>query len=160
MSAVSSTGSSTLSTGSLAPLTITGLASGIDTNAIIQQLVALQQRHVTSLQSQQSAITKQETAFKPIESDLLAVQAQASLLGKSANGIFDSRQVTSSDQTIVTGAASADATPGIYSFRVNTLAQAQEIASQGYASAGSTITTGTFSFQVGSGPVTTVTIDG
>jgi flagellar hook-associated protein 2 len=160
MSSISSTGSSALNSGSVAPLSITGLASGIDTNAIIQQLVALQQRQVTTLQNQQSGITTQETAFKTIEANLLDLQNQAGSLSNSINGAFDTRTVTSSDQTIATGAASADATPGIYSFKVNSLAQAQQIASEGYTSAGSTITQGTFGFQVGSGPVTTVTIDG
>jgi flagellar hook-associated protein 2 len=166
MSAISSTGSSALNTtttpasGATPPLSITGLASGIDTNAIIQQLVAIQQNQVTNLQNQQSAITTQETTFQQIESDLLNLQSQTNSLSNSINGIFDARSVTSSDQSIVTGAASADATPGVYSFTVDSLAQAQEIASQGYASAGSTITQGTFSFQVGSGPVTSITIDG
>jgi flagellar hook-associated protein 2 len=159
MSSISSTGSSGISTGSPAVLTFTGLASGIDTNSIIQQLVAFQQQQVTSLQNQQTTITNEETTFQQIEADLLSLQSQNTTLSNSINGIFDSRTVSSSDQTIATGAASADATPGVYTFKVNTLAQAQEIASQGYTSAGSTITTGTFSFQVGSGPVTSVTID-
>jgi flagellar hook-associated protein 2 len=166
MSAISSTGSTPLSTSSGAstganpPLTISGLASGIDTNAIIQQLVAVQQQQVTNLQNQQSGITAKETTIKQIEADLLDLQTQTNSLAASTNGIFDARSVTSSDQTIVTGAASSDATPGIYSFKVDSLAQAQEIASQGFTSGGSTITQGTFSFQVGSGPVTSITIGG
>jgi flagellar hook-associated protein 2 len=160
MSSISSAGSSTLNPGAAAPLTITGLASGIDTNAIIQQLVAVQQNQVTSLQNQQAAIATQQSTFNSIESDLSDLQSQASALSQSINGIFDARTVTSSDQSLATGAASADAVPGVYSFRVTGLARAQEIASQGFASAGSTITQGTFGLQVGSGPVTTVTVDG
>jgi flagellar hook-associated protein 2 len=166
VSSVNSTPSSTLSTnpssssGVTPALTITGLASGIDTNSIIQQLVAVQQNQVTTLQNQQTTITNEETTFQQIESDLLALQGDASSLGNSVNGIFDSRTVTSSDQSTATGSASADATPGVYSFKVDSLAQAQVIASQGYTSPASTITQGTFSFQVGSGPVTSVTIDG
>jgi flagellar hook-associated protein 2 len=166
VSSVNSTPSSTLSTnpssstGVTPALTITGLASGIDTNAIIQQLVAVQHNQITTLQNQQSTITNEETTFQQIESDLLALQNDASSLSNSINGIFDSRSVASSDQTVATGAASADATPGVYSFKVDSLAQAQVIASQGYTSPASTITQGTFGFQVGSGPVTSVTIDG
>jgi flagellar hook-associated protein 2 len=170
MSSIGSTGSSALNTGgstgsntgttTAAPLTITGLASGINTTAIIQQLVAVQQQQVTNLQNQQTAVTNQETAFQAIESDLLALQSQTTSLSNSINGIFNSLTVTSSNQNIVTGAASANATPGVYSFNVDSLAQAQVIASQGYASSGSTITQGNFSFQVGSGPVTTIAVDG
>jgi flagellar hook-associated protein 2 len=160
MSSINSAGSSAINTGTNVPLTITGLASGIDTNAIIQQLVAVQQKQVANLQNQQSAITTQQTTFQQIESDLLDLQTQASSLSNSINGVFDSRTVTSNDQSVATGAASADAKPGVYSFKVDSLAQAQVIASQGYTSPASTITQGTFSFQVGSGPVTSVTIDG
>src|SRR4051794_31131007 len=126
MSSVSSTGSSTLSTGSPALLSFTGLASGIDTNAIIQQLVALQQKQVTTLQNQQHGITNQETAFKQIEAFLLALQSDTNSLSTSINGVFDSRTVTASDQGIATGAASASAIPGVYTFKVNNLAQAQQ----------------------------------
>jgi flagellar hook-associated protein 2 len=160
MSSISSAGSSAINAGTNAPLTITGLASGIDTNSIIQQLVATQQNEVSNLRNQQSAITTQQTTFQQIESDLLGLQNQSSFLSNSINGVFDSSTVTSSDQTVATGAASADATPGVYSFKVDSLAQAQVIASQGYTSPASTITQGTFGFQVGSGPVTSVTIDG
>jgi flagellar hook-associated protein 2 len=165
MSAVSSTGTANsgtngVSTGTSVPLTITGLASGINTSEIIQELEAVQQQQVTNLTGQQTTLTNQETAFQTIESDLLALQTDTNTLSESVNGVFDARTVTSSDQSIATGAASGGATPGVYSFTVNSLAQAQEIASQGFASSGSTITQGTFSFQVGSGSVTSVTIDG
>jgi flagellar hook-associated protein 2 len=160
MSSVGSTGSSGISTGTPAVLSFTGLASGINTNQIIQQLVAFQQQEVTNLQNQQTTITNEQTTFQSIEADMLSLQTQTNSLSQSVNGIFDSRTVTSSDQNIVTGAASADAIPGVYSFSVDSLAQAEEIASQGYTSPGSTITQGTFSFQVGSGPVTNITIDG
>jgi flagellar hook-associated protein 2 len=159
MSSISSANPSALSTGASPALTFTGLASGIDTNAIIQQLVAVQQKQVTNLQNQQSTITNQETTFKSIEADLLDLQSQASSLSQSINGVFDARSVTSSDQTIATGAASSDATPGVYSFRVNGLATAQAVASQGFSSPGATITQGTFGIQVGSGPVSNITID-
>ncbi len=155
MSTVGSLGGSSSGT-----LNFTGLASGIDTNQIIQGLLQIQQQQVTNLQAQQKAVTGQETTFKGIEAKLLTLQGTAAALARAVGGVFDASSVTSSDQNAVTGAASSGAAPGVYSFRVGSLAQAAVIASQGFDGPGSTVTTGTFGFQVGSGPVTSVTIDG
>src|SRR5579871_4016086 len=110
MSSISSLGGSGSVNGTTAPLNFTGLASGIDTNQIIQQLLQFQQAQVTALQNQENGVAAKQTAFKKIESDLLDLQSQAGALSRSVNGVFDSRTVTSSDQNVVTGAASADAT--------------------------------------------------
>src|SRR5439155_17816627 len=74
------------------------------------------------------------------------------------NGVLAIRSVASSDQSLVTAAAGNGATPGVYNVRVNSLARAHQIASQGFDSADSTITQGTLQLKVGSG-ATTITID-
>ena len=68
-------------------------------------------------------------------------------------------QVTASDTTMLTAAASANAVAGNYTLRVNSLAQAEAIASQGYNSATNAITQAPFQISVGSGAATTITID-
>ncbi len=60
---------------------------------------------------------------------------------------------------MLTAAASSNAAPGIYNLQVDSLAQAQEIASQGFASPTSAITQGTLQLQIGNGAATTITID-
>ena len=141
-------------------ISIQGLVSGLNTDQIIQGMLAPQQAIITGLQNQQAQLQQQESAYNTIQSYLLALQASLSSLTSSSNSVFDGRTATSSNPDVVTASASSGAPPGQYSFTVKSLAQAQEIASQGFDSPTSTITQGTFQLQVGSGPATTITIDG
>lgn len=137
-----------------------GLASGIDTNKVIEGLMALQQAQINRLKNSQSKVSQQQSAFKVIEARLLALQGKLGQMSKITSNVFDAKTVTSSDISLVSAAASKSATTGVYSFRVNSLAKAQQVASQGYDSNTSTISQGTFQFRVGSGATTTVNIDG
>jgi flagellar hook-associated protein 2 len=141
------------------PITVGGLASGLNTNQIIQSLLAVQEAQVAQFQSNQQQLAAQETAFKTVEAQLLTLQGSLNSLAASFNGAFDGRTVASSNSNAVTAAASSGVTPGVYSLQVIGLAQAQEIASQGFADPNSTITQGTLQFKVGSGPTTTITIN-
>jgi flagellar hook-associated protein 2 len=156
-----SSGSSSSPTSGLAPppLTIGGLATGLNTDQIIQGLLAVQQAQVTLLQNNQQAVTAQETAFKTVEAQMLSLQGSLSNLAASFNGAFDGRTVTSSNTNAITAAASSNVTPGVYTVQVNSLARAEQIASQGYDNTNSTITQGTLQLKVGAGPTTTITID-
>jgi len=155
-----STGTGTSLGGTQAPVQEFGLVSGLNTQAIIQSLLANDQQQVTLLQNQQQTITTEETAVKDIEARLLALQGDTTALSQAQTNVFSSLAVTSSDPSVLTGAASSDATPGTYSVQVNNLAQAAEVASQGFGSASSAIPQGTISFQVGSGPSATITVNG
>ncbi len=158
MSALSSVGNS-LTGLSTNGLSVNGLASGLDTNAIIQAMLSFQQAQITNLQAQQARIAAQQSAFQTIQSDLSAFQTQAQKLAQALNSPFDAKVVTSSDNTVATGAASASAAPGVYTFTVNALAAAQQIASQGFSSASASVTHGTLQIQVGTGTATTITVD-
>lgn len=135
-----------------------GLASGLNTDSIVKAILASQQQQITNLQNQQAAIVQRESIYNTIQADLTALQTAANSL-TGTNNVFDGRTATSSNSNLATASASSGATPGVYSFKVNSLAQAQEIASQGFDSANSLITQGSFQFQVGSGAVQTVTIN-
>jgi len=154
-----STGTGISVGGTQAPVQEYGLVSGLNTQAIIQSLLAVDQQQVTQLQGQQQTLNTQDAAVKDIEAKLLALQGDVSALSQSQTNVFSSLAVTSSDPSVVTGAASSGATPGTYSVQVNSLAQAAEVASQGFDSANSAIPQGTIAFQVGSGPSTTITVN-
>ncbi len=178
MSSISSTGGNSPASNSLSPppssstsgtgitglndsgISFQGLVSGLNTNQIIQGLLAVQQQEITNLQNQQAQITQHETAYNTIQANLTALQSALSGLAPTTNSVFDGRTVTSSNSDVATGSATSGSTPGVYTFTVNSLAQAQEMASQGFDSASSLITQGTFQFQVGSGAVNTITING
>lgn len=140
-------------------LSFTGLASGIDTSSIIDGLTKLNQQRVQDLQSQKAAVTLQQTTFSGIQAKLLDLQSRVGLLARSVGGAFDGRKAASSDSTVLTAAAGAAALPGTYSLQVQTLAQAQQLASSGVADPTATIKQGTVQIKVGNGTTTTVTID-
>lgn len=140
--------------------TIDGLVTGLDTTKLINGLLAVQQQRITLLQGKEDKIVQQQTAFKKVEAKLLGLQSDVGRLGRAQNGAFDGKLVTSSDEGLLTAAASASASAGVYSLKVNSLARAHQIASQGFDDLDSTITQGTFQIRVGAGAATTITIDG
>ncbi len=136
-----------------------GLVSGLNTDQIVQALLAPQQQVITDLQNQQAGIVQRESIYNTIQADLTALQSAVNALYTPTNNVFDGLTAASSASSIATASASSSAAPGNYTFTVNSLAQAQEIASQGFTSASSTITQGTLGIQVGNGAVNTVTIN-
>lgn len=139
-------------------LSVSGLATGLDTDSIVEGLVAIQQRQVQLLEIRQLEVAEQQEAFKNIEARLLTLRGNASSLARTQNGVFDARTVTSSDESVLVGAASGSAAIGSYTFRVENLARAHQIASQGFDSANSEITQGTIQIGIG-GATSTITID-
>ena len=141
-------------------LTIDGLATGLDTTKVIEGLLSIQQRQIDLLEIRKQDKVAEQTAFKGIEARLLSLRNDVSSLSRSVNSVFRTKTANSSDETIVSAAAGETASPGVYNIRVNALARANQIVSQGFADADSEITQGTIGFQVGSGATTTITIDG
>ncbi len=140
-------------------INFTGLASGIDTSSIIDGLTALNNQRIQLLQAQKSGIQQQQTTFSDLKAKLLALQAQTANLARSLAGPLDARQAVSSNTDVLTAAASSSAASGTYSFTVTSIAQANQILSDGLADPGTNIKQGTLTLQVGSGSAITATID-
>src|SRR5579862_5616649 len=86
--------------GGSAPIQITGLASGLDTNQIISELMAIQQQPVTNLQNQQTGLQALNTNLTSIQSALQTLASNAQALGDTS--LFqDTQSVTSSNSTLV-----------------------------------------------------------
>src|SRR5436190_24299563 len=105
----------------MATTTVDGLATGLDTTAIINGLLSVQTARIALLQNKEGKTTKQQTAFKNVEAKLLALQSDIGTLGGAQNGAFDGKLVTSSDEDLLTAAASSRAAPGVAQLRVNSL---------------------------------------
>jgi flagellar hook-associated protein 2 len=110
-----------------------GLASGLDTGALIDQLVAVEQSRANALAKRQSDISSQKTIVGTLSSAVAA-------LGNLARGMdlaseVQPRAATVSDSHL-TVASSSTATPGTYDLRVKQLAQAKVVTSKTFASAG------------------------
>lgn len=139
--------------------TIDGLATGLDTTTIIDGLVRIQQLQVDQLTARKNSILEEQTAFKGIESKMIDLRAQLGSLARSQNSVFSARSAVSSDEDALTVTAATGAAAGVYNLTINSLAQAEQVASQGFASADSEISQGTFSLRVGRGKEVEITID-
>ena len=80
-------------------------------------------------------------------------------LNRSTSSVFETSAATSSDESSLKVNAGNNAAEGSYSVRVNALAKAHQIGSQGFDSNTTSITQGTIAFQVGDRPATVITID-
>lgn len=139
-------------------ISFTGLASGLNTTALIQNVLRFNQQNITSLQTTVSTDQLQQTTFQGIQTDLQTLQTSAAALAQSQGSVFEGRTATSSNSNVLTAAAGTGAQTGTTNLQVLSLAQANQVASQGYSDPNSTISQGTFQVQVGSQSAT-ITID-
>ena len=122
-----STGDQLTSLGGSTPMQVTGLASGLDTNAIVQALMATQQQQVTNLQNQQTGLTAMNTQLTSIQSALQKVAADAQALGSPS--LFALTQTISSTNSTLVGATATSnngAVVGGYQVSVSALASASQ----------------------------------
>jgi flagellar hook-associated protein 2 len=138
---------------------IDGLVSGLDTTSIIEGLVSLQKSQVDRLTVKKNEILTEQAAFQGVEARLLSLKSKMSQLNRSTGSVFDQTTASSSDESILTVSSESKAIPGTYNVRVNSLARAHQIGSQGFNDPSTTISTGTISFQVGDRSATDITID-
>lgn len=113
-----------------------GLASGLDTASIIQQLIALESRPKILAQQRLSTIRVQQSAYLDINSRLQNLRSLVSTL--RTQPIFDAKKATSSAPDVLTATASASAAPGTFQFLVDRLVSTEQRLSRGFATADST----------------------
>ena len=125
-----------------------GIGSGLDVNSIVTQLMALEQKPLTSLATKESTYQSQISALGQLKSALAAVDTAAATLRSTAAAPAWKTSVTTPG--IVTASASAGATAGMHTLSVSNLAQTQILAAAGRASS---------SAPIGTGAATTLTFD-
>jgi flagellar hook-associated protein 2 len=103
-------------------LSLSGLASGLDTSTIVTQLMAIERQGQTKLKQRQSAMQTQSTALQDIKSKLSSLQSAAQALG--SRGTWGATQTTSSSDTTRVGVdrTGGVAPPGGWSVGVQRLA--------------------------------------
>lgn len=130
---------------------IGGLISGLDTDTLIQQLMAIERRPVQLMQTRQDKLKTCRTAWSDLKVKLNDVKAAVTDLKLAAT--FSGRVVESGDAKVVTAEAASAATPGQYAVSITTLAQAHKVASDRQSSTSAPLgLTGTF--YVNAKPVT------
>ncbi len=145
----------------MAFITFGGLATGLDTNGMIDKLVALERRRsVGFLELEQAESQAKQSAIGSFEAKLLSFRSAASALREVENAL--SRKASSTDTAVLGVSAGSGALNGSTSITVNSLARgAIATSSTGVAASTATVaaTSGTFQFQVGaSGPTQSVNV--
>ncbi len=111
----------------MAGISSTGIGSGLDVKSIVSQLVQLESKPLTQLQSKGSKLSSQISTWGTIKSQLSAVQdASQKLMGLSS---WNARSFKSSSETAVSGSAAESAVVGSFNVSVSQLAQAQSVRS-------------------------------
>ncbi|GAB6063301.1 flagellar filament capping protein FliD [Deferrisoma palaeochoriense] len=124
-----------------------GLATGINTTETVDKLIEVESRPKILKEAEKARLENQLTAWQEVNSKLLDLRTQAQEIWKSST--WATLTATSSNESILTATASADAQAGTYTVEVTQLARAHQISTGGYASDLDTVGTGTLTVTVG-----------
>lgn len=109
-------------------LQVTGLASGLNTDQIVQELMAIQSQPVTNMQHRQTVLQDQVAELQAIQTALQKVATDAQAL-QDPSLFANTQTVTSTDPTTVSAAATnagAGAAVGGYGVAVTALATSEQ----------------------------------
>jgi flagellar hook-associated protein 2 len=115
------------------PISFSGLASGLDTSAIINSLVGVERIPRTRLEQQNNALTSKGRIVDQLSSALSALKTAADNL--SSAGEFLSYSGSVSDDSVAKVSTTGDSVPGVYQVEVTALARAQRTYSTTFADA-------------------------
>jgi flagellar hook-associated protein 2 len=113
-----------------------GLASGLDTNAIIDQLMAIERNPQVRLQQRQRVEELRKNALSDILTRVSNLKTAAAGL-RDATIWGDTQTVESSDATKVVVARTAGTAPGAYAIEISALARAHQVTQGSSASSAS-----------------------
>ncbi len=139
-------------------ITFSGLATGIDFQAIVDVTIQAERRQINLVTANQAEQTAKLTAIRSFNGLLLGLLTSVNALSRQDS--FQNQTATSSHESILSPLVTGNTAPGTHFIIVDQLAQAQQLASQGFADTDTTsIGTGAITVQVGSGATTTIDID-
>lgn len=123
-------------------ITLGGLATGMDTNALVTELMKAQRQPIKRLENDRNFQKTRLTAFTDFDKKLKDLLGKAEAMETSQK--FLANKATQSSQEFFTVTASSTATPGAYNVEVVSLArQEKEVAAgvaEGFTSAGGELT--------------------
>jgi flagellar hook-associated protein 2 len=127
-------------------ISVTGLASGLDTASLIQKLVQVESQGKVALQTQQSGIQTTLSTFQQFEALVQTLHDKASVLSTTSS--FLQLQGSTSVQGVITANVSSTAQQGSHSITIQQLAQTDRWAFDGIPDATTSLGAGTVSFNV------------
>lgn len=138
---------------------IDGLVTGIDTQSIIDSMLSIRKQQTDILTARQTEIKTKQAIYASIKDKITTLRSQAAVLGKVQNNVFVARKASVSDEAALSATVASNAAAGVYRLKINTLAQAHQVATQGLPDADSEITQGTLTLRAGSRSPVTITVD-
>jgi flagellar hook-associated protein 2 len=148
----------------MSTINFAGLASGIDTNALIDATTsATRKAKITPKTTKVNELTDTNDSFTELKARLRTLKTESESMG-TINGGIVAKTATSSSETVATAIASNGALNGTYDLSVTSLAKAASYSfNYPYTSATDTLfnsgETGTVEFQIGTSSTETVTIN-
>jgi flagellar hook-associated protein 2 len=133
-----------------------GVGSGLDVNTIVTQLMALERRSITGLDSKEAKYQAQLTAYGSLKGALSTFQSAVAALATPAK--FSTVKASVADSTVAAISAST-ATEGSYSLEVQTLAKAHKLKSATFAATSTTVGTGKLTIAFGTYNADTFTVN-
>jgi flagellar hook-associated protein 2 len=106
----------------MAGISLSGLASGVDTSSIVDQLMAVERQRTTTITNKQTRAQAEQDVLKSIAAKLTALKSAAEDLKKSGKAWTQTQDVESSDPSKVTVAKTSGAGIGGHSLQVDRLA--------------------------------------
>lgn len=107
-----------------------GLISGLDTGALINQLLQVESKPKLLAQQRLIQLQSQQAALLDINAKLTALRSASTAL--RTGNIFNAAAVTSSNDSVLSATAQAGAAPGTYSFLVDRVVSTQQYLSRGF----------------------------
>ncbi|HEY6132482.1 MAG TPA: flagellar filament capping protein FliD [Rubrivivax sp.] len=126
----------------------TGVGSGLDVNSIITQLMAIESRPLTRLQTVASTTQTQLSSYGALKSRITALGDAAAKLASAAT--WNKTKATSSDADVLSVSSSDTAAPVNLQIEVSQLARAQSVSSSRLATPADVVGTGTLTIEFGS----------
>lgn len=138
-------------------ITFGGLATGMDTDTIVTELMKIERAPINRLEKDKAYFTNRQTAFSDLESKLGDFLTKAEAIDTATE--LRTPSLTSGSDQYFKATGNSTAAIGSYQIEVLALAQLQKDVSQGYTDkTSSTFGTGSLSLTV-SGTPTSITID-
>ena len=138
-------------------VTFGGLATGMDTGAIVEALMKIERQPIDRLQKDKTYFQNRLKAFTDFNSKLTDLKAKADAIDTASE--LNTPKATASSDAYFSATASSTASMGTYQISVVDMAQVQKDVSDGVAdSSAKNFGTGTLTLTVGGTP-TNITID-
>ena len=138
-------------------ISVGGLASGLDTNGIIEQMLEVQQTPIVALQKEEAEHQVELSTYGSLKSVLESLNSAMEKLDSAADLTrFTAR---SGDTDLFTVSADENATQGAYNITVTQIAEAHKLTSTAF-SEGEAVGEGTLHLKVGQNSVTDIDVSG